>query len=280
LKVVKIQLLDLCDLLLLYLKPYTIQGSFTQVVMLFYLRTLFQQGVHKARSDPAFVLLNVGTATGLAGFTMSDPLPLRCCSITSSVASIIFTVTRTPVASYVPVYWSACFIGVNVYKIVQLLNERREIALSDMEEDLYVTHFMRSGMRPRQFKKLFDKSRRVSFKDGTVLHKEGDPFPDTVRLLYRGLVRIMTHDEEIFTVDSSKPICFLGDTHLLEMADKATGSDKLVPGFSATAIAVAAPGEGEVVAVEWDTVRPQYRTERTITPHILLTTTMPCRSIC
>ena len=218
------------------------------------IRAFIKQGVIKARQDPAFVLLNLGTATGLAGFCMSDPLPLRACSITSSVASIVFTVTRNPVASYVPVYWSACFIAVNAYKIVELLNERRQINLSDLEEELYARHFMKSGMRPRQFKRLIDKARIVNFNDGTVLHSEGDPIPQTVRLLYRGTVKILTNSEELFVVDSLKPICFLGDTHLLELLDKSTGVKPTVPGFSATAIAAAHPGDTTVVAAEWDTV--------------------------
>ncbi|CAE7315752.1 unnamed protein product, partial [Symbiodinium microadriaticum] len=122
-----------------------------------------------------------------------------------------------------------------------------------MEEDIYARHFLRSGMRPRQFKRLADNARTVEFQDGEILHREGEPFPSTVRLLYKGSVRIMTNNEEIFIVDSAKPICFLGDTHLLEMADKVTGVEQTVPAFSATAVAVAAPNETRVVAVEWDT---------------------------
>ena len=144
---------------------------------------------------------------------MSDPTSAKC-SITSSVSSIVFALTRNSITSYVPVYWSACFIGVNAYKILQLLSERRSIQLSEMEEELYARHFLRSGMRPRQFKRLADHARTVEFQDGAVLHWEGEPFPTTVRPLYTGSVRIMIHNEEIYVVDSTKPICFLGDTHL------------------------------------------------------------------
>lgn len=221
-------------------------------------RKLFQSGLETAKKDPAFVLLHLGTATGLFGFCLTDPLPLRCCSITSSVASITFMMTRTPAVSMVPVYWSSCFIAVNSYKIYQLLMERRAVDLATEDEEIYVRHFMRSGMRPRQFKKLMEHASLKSFENGTVMHAEGSTAPSTVRLLINGKVQIRSHDEVVFTVDAKKPICFLGDTHVLEMADNAAKrKGKLAPGqesvpsFNATAVAMC-PKDEKVVVLEWD----------------------------
>jgi hypothetical protein len=216
-------------------------------------RQLFQDAWAMGRKDPAYVLLHLGTATGLAGFTLSDPLPLRACSITSSLASIVFIATRVPVASMVPVYWSSCFIAVNSFKIYQLLMERRAVELEKFDEDIYARHFMRSGMRPRQFKVLRENAVLREFEDGDILHSEGSEAPTTVKLLINGRVQIKANEEEIFTVDAKKPICFLGDTHVLEMADRlAEKKDSVtVPSFSATAVAMAPKGE-KVVVLEWE----------------------------
>lgn len=218
-------------------------------------RQMFRDAWVMGKKDPAYVMLHLGTATGLLGFTMSDPLPLRACSITSSVASIAFIVTRVPVASMVPVYWSSCFIAVNSFKIYELLMERRAVQFEEKDEDIYARHFMRSGMRPRQFKKLRENAVVKEFENGEILHSEGATAPTTVRLLINGRVQISTNDEEIFTVDAKKPICFLGDTHVLEMADRVAEKkgDKMavaVPTFNATAIAIAPAGE-KVVVLEW-----------------------------
>lgn len=215
-------------------------------------RRVVQGIIDKARNDPAFLLLNVGTATGLAGFSMTDPLPLRTCSVVSSVASIIFVVTRKPIASMAPVYWSCCFISVNMIKILELLREQQAIELTDIEEDVFVRHFLKAGMRPRQFKALFKQAKLVQFDDGAVLHKEGEVQPPSVRLLLKGAVDITLNGERVFTVDAEKPICFLGDTHVLEECDRGAGNSYL-PAFSATATAVAPLGE-KVVALEWTNV--------------------------
>lgn len=104
-------------------------------------RTFAKRGYEIAKNDRAYVYMNIGTVTGLVGFCMSDPLPLRSCSIVSSVTGMYFQLTRVPVHSYVPIYWGCCFMAVNVYKIIELLHERRTIHLSDAEEDIYCHHF-------------------------------------------------------------------------------------------------------------------------------------------
>mmetsp|Transcript_24513 Transcript_24513/g.36058 ORF Transcript_24513/g.36058 Transcript_24513/m.36058 type:complete len:389 (+) Transcript_24513:61-1227(+) len=206
---------------------------------------------HISRTDPAFLFLNIGTATGLAGFCMSDPLALRSCSIIGTIASITFVLTRNPIHSYVPVYWSTCFIAVNVYKITGLLLDRKPTELNEDEEEVYVRHFMHCGMRPGQFKRLVKAARRKEFKPGDVIEKEVT-FPSTtsVKLLMEGKAIVYRNNNELFTIDANKPICFLGDLSLLRKADEAKGvnTQKLIPSFVSSATA----GSERVVVLEWD----------------------------
>jgi hypothetical protein len=220
--------------------------------MAFFFRNLRDKAVDMIKNDKPFLLLHIGTATGLAGFTMTDPLPLRCCSIAASVSSITYVMTRVPVHSMAPVYWSSCFIAVNSFKIMELLMERKDLTLSPMEEDVYVKHFLKSGMRPRQFKRLMDHASVREFSPGEVIEEEGSlAGHTTVKLLTQGSVTVLKSNEELFVVDAKKAICFLGDLSLLELADAAEGIKKneAVPSFSTCAIA----GKTEpVIALEWD----------------------------
>jgi hypothetical protein len=213
----------------------------------------FRRAKDYVMKDPGYVLLHLGTATGLVGFSMSDPLPLRLCSVASSLSSITYVLTRPTVPSLAPVYWGCCFLTINTYKILQLWNERQYIEMNDTEEEIYVKHFMKSGMRPKQFKRLINAAKKREFEDGQILHREGAKMPPNVMLLIRGVVKIMTNNEILFTVDADKPACFLGDTHLLEASDKAEGSNASIPTFNSTAIATCQKGK-TVVALEWDNV--------------------------
>lgn len=216
-------------------------------------KSFVRHGFDVAKNDRAYIYLNLGTFTGLVGFCMSDPLPLRTCSITSSLTGLYFQLTRVPVQSYVPIYWSCCFMAVNIYKIVELLVERRTVRLTEAEEDLYCRHFQRSGMRPTQFQRLMENSVARAHKSGAIIAEEGQEMPKTVVLLTNGTVRIQKNKEDIYVVDASKPICFLGDTHLLNLADKKQGikEEEEIPALWATAIAETPDGE-DINVIEWD----------------------------
>lgn len=159
------------------------------------------------------ILLHCGTATGLAGFAMTDPLPLRSCSLVSSFSSVIYMMSR-PVPMLTPVYWSALFISVNTYKIAEILYCRAGVELSDLEEEVYMRHFVHSGMRPRQFKTLVSHAKTVEYKPGAVVEEEVKfPSVSTVKLLMRGAATVRNKGEEMYTVDAKKPICFLGKSN-------------------------------------------------------------------
>lgn len=196
------------------------------------LKSSFMKFKVLSKEDPAFILLNLGTATGLAGFAMTDPLPLRACSLVSSFSSVIYMLSR-PVPLMVPVYWSGLFIAVNTYKISQILYCRAGVELTDMQEDVYMQHFVHSGMRPRQFLTLVSHAKTVEYEPCEVIEEEVKfPSVSTVKLLMKGSVAVRNDGAEMYTVSASKPICFLGDLSALQLSHTAPGTGRTTGGAS------------------------------------------------
>jgi hypothetical protein len=174
-----------------------------------------RQAVHVLQNDKGLLFLNIGTATGLLGFCMTDPIPLRSCSIISSGASIFFALTRTPILSYVPVVWSSLFIAVNSFKISVILFSRLDTTLTEIEEEVYSKHFLPFGMRPRQFKSLLNGATVREYDANSLIESE-TMFPSTtsVKLLTKGEATVYKNDSHLFTIDANNPICFIGNVIL------------------------------------------------------------------
>jgi hypothetical protein len=169
------------------------------------------EAVVAMKNDKGLLFLNLGTATGLLGFCMTDPIPLRTCSIISSSASIFFALTRNPILSYVPVIWSSLFIAVNSVKISNILLSRLDTTLTDVEEDVYTKHFMPFGMRPRQFKRLLEGAKIKEYPPKAVIEKEAMfPSKTTVKLLTSGEAIAYKNKSPLFAIDANNPICFVG----------------------------------------------------------------------
>lgn len=171
------------------------------------------QAVIAMKNDKGLLFLNLGTATGLLGFCMTDPVPLRTCSIISSGASIFFALTRNPILSYVPVVWSSLFIAVNSVKISNILLSRLDTTLTEVEEEVYTKHFMSFGMRPRQFKRLLQGSRMHYYAANSVIEKEAMyPNSSSVKLLICGEATAFKNKSPLFAIHADNPICFIGES--------------------------------------------------------------------
>lgn len=204
-----------------------------------------KEAAHALRSDKGLLFLNLGTATGLLGFCMTDPIPLRSCSIISSGASIFFALTRSPVLSYVPVVWSSLFIAVNAMKISNILLSRLDTTLTELEEEVYSKHFLPFGMRPRQFKRLLEGSTSRSYEAGSLVESETTfPSKTTVKLLTKGEASVFKNNRHLFTIDAEKPICFIGDMSLLELEDSVVRAKPFVSSARA--------GTQTLLTLEWE----------------------------
>jgi CRP-like cAMP-binding protein len=121
------------------------------------------------------LILNIGSLATLTGFTRTDILELRLLSITGSLSSVIYFLTRPPPFVYGSVIWSLIFASTNAYMVYYIYEERKgQIQpLTEEEKDLYEEHFMPHGVTPRQFEKLIQKSQLLQLKRGDVLIQKG-----------------------------------------------------------------------------------------------------------
>lgn len=121
------------------------------------------------------LILNIGSLATLTGFTRTDILELRLLSITGSMSSVIYFLTRPPPFVYGPVIWSLIFASTNAYMVYYIYEERKgQIQpLTEQEKDLYEEHFMPHGVTPRQFEKLIQRAQLIHLKRGDVLIQKG-----------------------------------------------------------------------------------------------------------
>ena len=181
--------------------------------MLFNGRVWKNRLVEKAlhfRKDPGTLLLHVGTCCALVGFSLSDQLHLRAGSMISGLASVFFNLTRVPKV-VAPVYWSAAFFSANVYNVYLIFMDRRDCTLTEDEEKIYVNNFKQSGMRPIQFKHIYDNGKINHFdKDEDLSTKK-----NKVWLLINGELEISVDDEPIATISDEDTHAFVGEVDLL-----------------------------------------------------------------
>jgi hypothetical protein len=143
----------------------------------------------RARNDPALLALHLGTAIGLFGFASSDQLSLRTCAVISGISGIVFNLTRKPKPILGPVYWSVAFFIANGYNINKLLSERADVKLDDEEKEIYVHHFLSSGIRPKQFKRIMEGGKyRVLLPNTRITEQGKEDKAKKVYLLLKGIL--------------------------------------------------------------------------------------------
>lgn len=118
------------------------------------------------------LMLNFGSICTLTAFTRSDILELRCLSMTGSISSMIYSVTKR---IYFPAMWSAVFALTNAYKVFFIFEERKGKAktLTLDEEKVYESIFKCHGVTPRQFEKLIHIAKEINLKNGDCLVEKG-----------------------------------------------------------------------------------------------------------
>ena len=127
------------------------------------------------RQNTAVLVLNFGSLCTLCGFTRSDVLELRAFSMTGSIASVAYFLLLPPPIKWAPVAWSSLFAAVNGVKIYKILYERNaEVVLTEREEEIFVEHFMPSGVTPKQFELVMKKATTMAFKKGDLIVQQGD----------------------------------------------------------------------------------------------------------
>jgi hypothetical protein len=127
-------------------------------------------------------------------YLVRDIFVLRILSIVASLAGIVFNYYAPAEPLWLVINWNIAFIGVNLVQIGISIYERRGIAFSEEQLELFETVF--SSFSPIEFLKLM---RLGTWKEGTrgeILTQEGKAL-ETVMLLYNGEATVEVASKEI-----------------------------------------------------------------------------------
>jgi len=122
--------------------------------------------------------------TALA-FITYDILFLRVLAVASSLVGLAYFgiyLGRTPI-----LFWQIVFLGINSWRIVHLLRERRSVSFSEEEQELYQTIFPRFA--PVEFMKLMRVGEWKSGEPGAVLATQ-DEHVEELLIIYNGEVAV------------------------------------------------------------------------------------------
>jgi CRP-like cAMP-binding protein len=90
-----------------------------------------------------------------------------------SVGNAIYRLTQKPFL-WITVAWPTLFASVNGYKIVGILHERNaEVHMDEIQEQIYVEHFMVHGITPKQFERIENKAEVAHLDKNEVIIRKG-----------------------------------------------------------------------------------------------------------
>jgi hypothetical protein len=166
--------------------------------------------------DFGTTMMNFGAITSLSGFVCTDVLYLRSLSILGSACGIVYNMTRVP-KQINAVIWGLVFIGVNLGRIVQLMEERQEIQFSVEEADCYHRLFKPHGVEPYVFKKLLKKAKWRTINPGRHLVRAGKPL-NHVHILVKGTAVAYDGkgDQQLYNYSSTDNGCIIGATAVVD----------------------------------------------------------------
>lgn len=150
------------------------------------------------------LILNFGSLATLVGFTRRDVLELRALSMTGSTTFVIYSLLQPPPIRWPSIVWSTLFAGVNGYKILGILNERKgNVVLSPREEEIYHEHFQPHGVTPKQFEKAMRVGTIRTIKKGELVSRQGIPI-SSVKLVIRGNTRASVMGRHLTAIGSAR----------------------------------------------------------------------------
>lgn len=156
------------------------------------------------RLNGPLLVLNFGSFATLVGFTRTDVLELRALSVTGSLTFVAYTLWQPPPIRWPSVYWSMLFSTVNLYKIANILHERKgKVVLSPRQEEIYHEHFLPHGVTPKQFERIMSKGTLRTIKSGGLISRQGNEM-NTIKLVVKGSTRASVTGRHL-TAIGSKP---------------------------------------------------------------------------
>lgn len=140
------------------------------------------------------VFLNFSYIFIALAFAMRNILYLRILTILSSVFAMLFYTYSAHTPIWFGISWESVFITINIFQIILLFYERRKIAFSKEEQEIYQNvfpHFL-----PGQYKKLLRISTFAEADKGEILIAQGAQVPYLI-LIYKGMTSIIINGKTV-----------------------------------------------------------------------------------
>jgi CRP-like cAMP-binding protein len=125
-------------------------------------------------------LVNISNIVFLAAYSVRDVLKLRLLSIVGEALILPYYYFQNE-KLWPPIFWGFAFMTVNAVRIVAMALERRQVILSDKEEELYRVAF--SSIDKREFLRLASLARWVDCSSGDVILEKGQQISDAIVLI-------------------------------------------------------------------------------------------------
>lgn len=127
-------------------------------------------------------------------YLVRDIVILRILSIIASVAGIIFNYYAPTEPLWLVINWNLAFIIVNLCQLGISIYEKRRIAFSEEQSELYETIF--TAFSPIEFLKLMRLSTWHTVESGENLTKEGQSL-EHVMLIYSGEAKVTIAGQDV-----------------------------------------------------------------------------------
>ncbi|MFN3239708.1 MAG: cyclic nucleotide-binding domain-containing protein [Pseudomonadales bacterium] len=127
-------------------------------------------------------------------FYVRDMVLLRVLAIGSGIVGVVYNYFLPAGPLWLVIFWLTVFVLINITRIVGLVMERREVAFSEEEAELFETQF--KNFSPVEFMKLLRISQWRDAPVGAELAAEGQTVGG-LKLLYNGEVTIERAGETI-----------------------------------------------------------------------------------
>lgn len=127
-------------------------------------------------------------------FYVRDMVLLRVLAIGSGIVGIAYNYFLPAGPLWLVIFWLSVFVLINVTRIVGIVMERREVAFTEEEAELFETQF--KNFSPVEFMKLLRIAEWRDATSGDVLATEGEEVGG-LKLLFNGEVSIKRGGEEI-----------------------------------------------------------------------------------
>lgn len=156
--------------------------------------------------NAGIIVLNFGSIASFLSFTRTDILELRLFSITGSLSSVVYFLSRPPPLVLGPILWSSVFASTNAYMVYHIYQERkgkpRQLTLE--EENVYEEHFLPYALTPRQFEKLLNISKKRELERGEVLIQKGQQINKVYLTISGSVDAVTTMSRRVTAASSSK----------------------------------------------------------------------------